>query len=233
MTENEQSPTKPKRHVIVVQDESGSIGGNGILSEVQGGLDTLFKSLREDEAYETTVWLYAFSHTMRTIFADVPATKVLGFEITPGGSTALFDAVGTAVSDHRVSLKKLPVEERPEIVQLVISTDGEENTSQIYPYERRSEVKAMVAKVSRERVEGEDPRLKIHKRGWDVIYLGTGDLTQAVALGVASHSSIAYAANEGGTTPASYAAASGLLSRSASGNREGFTEAERASTRLA
>lgn len=231
LTENQQLRSKPKRRVIVVQDVSGSIEFNGILADVQGGLETLFKDLRADEEYDTSVWLYAFSNVTTAIFTGTPAALLPGFTITPDGGTALFDAVGGVVSEHRAEIKALPVEERPQIVQLVISTDGEENSSRIYTGPHRDEVKEMVAKVTREPIPDEDPRLKIHKRGWVAAYLGTGDLSDAESIGVASASALAYAAYEGGTTPASFSAASAYLSRSAGGDRKGFTEDERTSTR--
>lgn len=81
-----------------------------------------------------------------------------------GGSTALLDAVGTAVSD----IEKM--ESRPEKVVIVIMTDGQENASHEYT---RESIKALVSKH-----EGED--------NWQFLFLGA-DLdafSEAGALGM-------------------------------------------------
>jgi uncharacterized protein YegL len=81
-------------------------------------------------------------------------------EYSPGGSTAMNDAIGTAVTEIGKWLSDMPEEERPSKNLIVIMTDGEENSSQEYSLQQ---VKDMI----KEQTE---------KYSWEFIYLGT-DIT--------------------------------------------------------
>lgn len=215
-----------KRHLIVVQDHSASI--RRILQDVIGGLDTFFQEQRETDD-EVIVWLHEFDTLYNTVFDGTPLEIMPGYQPVPRGNTALYDAVGRTVKTHADLLKKLPEAERPDKVQLVIVTDGEENSSMLWT---SVAVRKLVQKVTRPLLEGQDAPSQIHKRGWDVFYIGAGDdaLIAAERIGVPSANSLAYDPT-GPQTNSAYDVASAGVSRSSKGAFEGYTTDERASTR--
>ena len=120
----------------------------------------------------------------------------------PAGMTAMLDAIGRTVDEVGIRLNHTPEPEKPEQVILVILTDGEENSSREYSWER-------VAEMLKHQTE---------KYGWRVIFLAQNLDSQATArkMGLNSNLSNVYVANmmKGGggyrsaVRAASYAAAS-------------------------
>jgi len=92
---------------------------------------------------------------------EVAASRAV---INPRGGTALLDAIGKAVLELKAKLKALPEVHRPAKVQVVIVTDGEENSSWQYNYEQ---IKSLVKKQT--------------KKGWDFVFLGAN--IDAVSVG--------------------------------------------------
>lgn len=114
------------RHRILVIDRSGSI--RGILKGQQAGLDEFLASEAAIPGKATySLWDFDTEITRRYVLE--PADRVKGYKIEPRGSTALYDAVATAVIDEGEDLAALPEGERPEDVVLIVSSDGEENSS--------------------------------------------------------------------------------------------------------
>ena len=152
------------RHRIIVMDRSGSI--QAILAGQQGGLGEFLGS-EEKVPGKVTFSLWDFDTEIRCVASLAPLDAVKGYVIEPRGNTAMYDAVGDAVSAEGEKLAGLPEDERPEDVTVIVASDGEENSSQ-----RRTgpEVRQMLG----------------HQQdayGWRVIYMGTNqDVLREPAL---------------------------------------------------
>ena len=63
---------------------------------------------------------------------DVKEVDYLDGKYNPGGMTALYDGIGTAIDELNDWIDETPKDERPEKTIVVIMTDGEENYSSKY-----------------------------------------------------------------------------------------------------
>ncbi|MFW0874199.1 hypothetical protein [Rhodococcoides corynebacterioides] len=79
-----------------------------------------------------------------------------GLELLPRGMTALYDAVGTFVTEVGAALAALQEERRPGSVTVLVMTDGYENSSR--EWSRRS-VRALIEQQETQ-------------YGWDFVFLG-------------------------------------------------------------
>lgn len=96
------------------------------------------------------------------------------YQYTPGGGTAMNDAIGTAINKIGKWLSEMPEEERPSKNLIVIMTDGEENSSREYSL---SQIKDMI-------------QHQTEKYNWSFVYMGM-DITSIDAaenLGITSRS---------------------------------------------
>lgn len=122
-------------YVAVVMDESGSM--EPVRDETIGGLNTFIEDQKSKPgSCKMTLTKFASSvhsplFTDRDIKTIEPLTRK---DYCPGGSTPLFDAIGTVIDGLGFRLAKLPEEERPEQVIVIIQTDGQENSSRNYNF---------------------------------------------------------------------------------------------------
>lgn len=96
------------------------------------------------------------------------------YQYSPGGCTAMNDAIATAINKIGKWLNDMPEEERPSKNLIVIMTDGEENSSKEYTL-------AMVQEMIKHQTE---------KYDWTFVYMGM-DISNAKAansLGIANRS---------------------------------------------
>jgi len=126
-------------HVILIVDRSGSMAD--IRADAEGGVNTF---LREQAALpgRMTVTVVQFDHEVETVVSMVPVADVPPYQMRPRGWTALYDAVGYAITDTGERLAALPEDQRPGKVLVAIVTDGKENKSQDWTLER---VRAAIA----------------------------------------------------------------------------------------
>jgi hypothetical protein len=111
-------------HLILVLDASGSMFPlHG--STIEGVNDLVRK--QKDLPGDFTTAMYQFSSIVKEVEAFSILTK---HNYIIGGSTALLDAIGTAIQQEGQKLAELPESQRPDKVVVVIVTDGEENCSQ-------------------------------------------------------------------------------------------------------
>ncbi len=113
---------------LLVIDRSGSM--TTIRDEMVGALTTLLEKQAAEEGM-LTVDVVTFDNVIerQEHFAD-PTDVVIRLE--PRGGTALYDALGIAIGEFGRELAALPEHARPGTVQVVVVTDGEENSSQEY-----------------------------------------------------------------------------------------------------
>ena len=142
--------------VVFILDRSGSM--SGLESDTIGGFNAMLakQQAQPGECRITTVLFdnrYEVLHDRIDIQAVSPMTDK---EYFVRGSTALLDAVGTAI--HKISgVQKNTAEEyRADKVLFVITTDGMENASREFRYDK---IKAMI----------EHQKSKYH---WEFIFLG-------------------------------------------------------------
>ncbi len=194
--------------LLLVIDRSGSM--QGIRDDMVGGLQEL---LAEQSAQPgmLTVDVVIFDNEIERIYAMAdPSTVTITLE--PRGGTALYDAVGTAVQVFGQDLAALPEHARPDTVQVVIVTDGEENSSREYAAEA---IRNLITQQT-------------DKYGWDFVFLGANQdaILTAQELGIAADSALTYAAS-GANVGSMSRSASRYVTDVRSKRKQGFTAVER------
>ena len=149
-------------HICFVIDESGSM--HGTETDVVGGFKKVIDEQKAVENGTCAVSFYKFNGRVEEVYKgkDVNEVEYLDGKYNPGGSTALFDAVGTAIDRIGAWLDAMKEEDKPEKNIIVIMTDGGENSSCEY---NSTKVKEMIN-------HQED------KYNWTFVYMGS-DLTNA------------------------------------------------------
>ena len=141
--------------LVMILDMSGSM--DHLTDDTIGGFNSVIKEQSGKEG-EVLVTSYLFNNTSRMLHDRVPIEKLEKLttkDYRAGGSTALLDALGDAIS-HIVSIHRYAREEDvPEHTVFVITTDGMENASHKYS-----------AQKVREMVKHEQ-----EKYGWEFIFL--------------------------------------------------------------
>ena len=142
--------------LVMILDRSGSMGG--LEADTIGGFNGMIeKQKREDgEAYVSVV---LFDDVSEVIYDRVDIHKVEPMtdrQYYVRGCTALLDAVGRAIHHIGIVHRYARTEDVPEKTLFIITTDGMENASREYSYER---VRRMIEKQK-------------EKYGWEFIFLG-------------------------------------------------------------
>ena len=171
--------------LVFILDESGSM--SGMESDTIGGFNSMIDKQRreEGEAYVSTV---AFSNESRVIHDRVDLDKVAPLtrrDYTPGGCTALLDALGGAIHHIGNVHKYAREEDVPEHTVFVITTDGMENASHRYS---RREVRAMVERQKA-------------RYGWEFLFLGANmdAIAAAEDIGIRRDRAVKYVSDPEGT----------------------------------
>ena len=171
--------------IVFILDRSGSMAG--LEGDTIGGFNSMIEKQRrqEGEAYISTV---LFDNHSDVIHDRVPLDKVPSLtekEYFVRGCTALLDAVGSAVHHIGNVHKYAREEDVPEKTIFVITTDGMENASRSYSYEK---VRAMIE----ERKE---------KYGWEFLFLGANidAAREAARFGIRPDRAANYHADSRGT----------------------------------
>ena len=142
--------------LVMILDRSGSMGG--LESDTIGGYNSMLKKQGETGG-EVLVSTVLFDDRSEVLFDRVPLTEMPQMtdkEYYVRGCTALLDAVGGAIHHIGNIHKYAREEDRPEKTIFVITTDGLENASREYSYDR---VKKMVERQK-------------EKYGWEFLFLG-------------------------------------------------------------
>ena len=172
--------------VVFILDRSGSM--RGLEADTIGGFNSMIEKQRreEGEAYISTV---LFDDRCEVLYDRVAACRVEPMndrQYYVRGCTALLDAIGGAIH-HIANVHKYAREEdRPEKTLFIITTDGMENASHIYTYDK---VKRMVEKEQ-------------ERYGWEFLFLGANIDAIEVAgkFGIGSDRAINYECDSAGTT---------------------------------
>ena len=172
--------------LVFILDKSGSM--SGLESDTIGGYNAMLKKQQEEpgEAIVTTILFddnYEILHDRTNIKGIKPITDK---EYYVGGLTALLDAIGKTINKIVNATRHTEKEYQPDKVMFVITTDGMENASREFGYEK---IKAMIEKQKKE-------------YGWEFIFLGANIDAVAAArdIGIDEDRAANYHADEEGTT---------------------------------
>jgi uncharacterized protein YegL len=171
--------------LVFILDRSGSMGG--LEADTIGGYNSLLEKQKKEpgDAVVTTVLFddrYELLHDRFPLQSVAPLTSS---DYYVRGSTALLDAVGKAINKVINVQRHVAEEERAEHVMFVITTDGMENASREYSYEKISHL-----------VEHQKS-----KYGWEFIFLGANidALATAQQFGIGADKAANYHPDSAGT----------------------------------
>ncbi len=171
--------------LVFILDKSGSM--SGLESDTIGGFNAMLnKQQKEDgEAIVTTVLFddkYEIIHDRINIKGIKPITEK---EYFVEGSTALLDAIGKTIHKISNAQKNTQKEYRADKVVFVITTDGMENASREYTYEK---IRTMIERQKKE-----------YK--WEFIFLGANidAISTAERFGIGADRAATYHADSEGT----------------------------------
>ena len=160
----------------IILDRSGSM--QSIARDMEGGLTTFLQKEKES-GDDTKVSLFRFDGQYETVFVDKNIKDDIKIELTPGGSTALMDAVGKTIQHVEQKLSGMLEEEKPNRILFLIITDGEENSSVLY---NKAQIKTMLS----------DKREKL---AWDFVFMGVDEksvMEQREHIGIKNTSSLGF-----------------------------------------
>ena len=142
--------------LVFILDRSGSMGG--LESDTIGGFNSMLVK-QQAEPGECRITTVLFDDTYEVLHdrIDIKAvSKITGNEYFVRGCTALLDAIGKTIKKINKVQKNTAEEYRAGKVLFVITTDGMENASHEYTFDK---VKTMVEKQKK-------------KHNWEFIFLG-------------------------------------------------------------
>ena len=171
--------------LIFILDRSGSMGG--LESDTIGGFNSML-SKQKQEPGGCLVSTVLFDNETEVIHDRVPLAQVpdlTGKEYFVRGCTALLDAVGGAIHHIGNVHKYARPEDRPERTVFIITTDGLENASKRYGYDK---VKAMIERQK-------------EKYGWEFLFLGANidAAKEAARFGISADRAVRYQSDHEGT----------------------------------
>ena len=171
--------------LVFILDRSGSM--TGLENDTIGGFNSMIRKQKEEPG-DVKVSTILFDHEMLLLHdrMDLHTMRPLTErDYIVRGSTALLDAVGCAI-DRTVAIQRRTLPQyRADKVLFVIITDGYENASRRYSYEK---VRAMI-------------ELEKERYGWEFIFLGANIDAAATAqrFGIAEDRAVNYHADSIGT----------------------------------
>lgn len=153
-------------HIAFLIDRSGSMAG------MSKAVEEAFSAfVQEQQATEgrTTLSLYTFDNVVEEDLNFVDVQVVSTMTHIPRGGTALYDAVSHVIGRTRAQIAEMEEWDRPDVVFLVINTDGQENCSREVLL---TDVKAFIAARREE--------------GWKILFQGATEdaFAQSTHLGI-------------------------------------------------
>lgn len=180
--------------IVKVVDRSGSM--ERVYSDTIGGLNTYVASQRKEPG-ECLLTVIQFDDKYEVLIVAQNIQHVREFsagrDFIPRGSTALYDALGRAITETGARLSALDEAVRPERVLFVIVTDGFENASKEYT---QPQVFDMI-------------KHQQDKYKWDFTYIGANQDSMRVGatIGIKAGKTLDFSHTGGGTRGAFAAAA--------------------------
>ncbi len=171
--------------IVFILDRSGSMGG--LEADTIGGYNSMITKQKKEEG-DAIISTVLFDDRVELLHdrKDLKSVEdITEKEYFVRGCTALLDAIGGSIKRIGDIQKELPEEDKPEKTLFIITTDGMENASKKYTYDK---VKKMVEKKKR-------------KHHWEFVFLGANIDAIAVAnkFGVAANRAVRYECDSMGT----------------------------------
>jgi len=171
--------------IVFILDRSGSM--SGLEADTIGGFNSLIEKQKKEKG-EAIISTVLFDDRQEVLYDRVPLERVplmTEDEYFVRGCTALLDAVGGAIHHIGNVHKYARKEDRPDKTLFIITTDGMENASRRYSYEK---VKKMVERQKK-------------KYGWEFLFLGANIDAIEVAgrFGINADRAVNYECDEVGT----------------------------------
>lgn len=171
--------------LVFILDKSGSM--HGLEADTIGGFNSLIEKQKKEDG-KALVTTFLFDDKIEMIHDRVDLEYIRDMNDTQyvtGGTTALLDAVGGAVSHISKIHKYIRPEDVPAKTLFIITTDGMENASRHYTYDK-------VKKLIEHQKE---------KHGWEFIFLGANiDAAKtAVSMGISRDMAADYISDPAGT----------------------------------
>ena len=184
--------------IVFILDRSGSM--SGLEKDTIGGYNSLMRKQKGEEG-EAIISTVLFDNQIKVLHDRVEINKIQPMtekEYYVGGCTALLDAVGGAIHHIGNVHKYAREEDVPEKTLFIITTDGMENASKQYTYDR---VKHMIERQK-------------EKFGWEFLFLGANIDAVEVAgrFGIKEDRAVNYNCDSVGTA-VNYMALSKAVSR--------------------
>ena len=176
---------KELTELVFILDRSGSMAG--LESDTICGFNAMLEKQKKGEG-DVLVSAVLFSDSSRVLYDRVPLEKVEPMtdrQYEVGGCTALLDAIGGAVHHIGNVHTYAREEDRPGKTVFVITTDGMENASRLYSYDK---VQRMV-------------RHEQEKYGWEFLFLGANmdAISAARSFGIREDRAVRYRRDSEGT----------------------------------
>lgn len=200
--------------VVALVDETGSMGSrrnetitgyNFYLDSLRDTSDQIFIKTFKFDAYIQEPMVRPLTEDALLV-SDAPRLSIHNY--TPRGSTPLYDAVGKAI----IAAERLADQKGTTRVTLVIQTDGQENASTEYSFER---IKMLIAAKK--------------EMGWNILFLaadlGKTGYVMAQGLGVSTANTMSYASFN--SVDAFGAAANATRGYGLTGQSTGFSDDEK------
>ena len=171
--------------IVFILDRSGSMAG--LEDDTIGGFNAMIEKQKKKRG-EALVSTVLFDNESEVIHDRVDIQRIKPMtrnEYYVRGCTALLDAVGGAIHHIGNVHKYAREEDRPEKTLFVITTDGMENASRKYSYEK---LKAMIQRQK-------------EKYGWEFLFLGANidAAREASRFGISADRAANYHADSKGT----------------------------------
>ena len=171
--------------LVFILDRSGFMAG--LEDDTIGGFNAMLEKQKQEEG-EVIVSTVLFDNETDVIHDRVNITDIAPLtrkEYYVRGCTALLDAVGGAIHHIGNVHKYAREEDRPEKTLFIITTDGMENASRRYTYDK---VKTMI-------------RRQQDKYGWEFLFLGANidAAREAARFGIREDRAANYHADSVGT----------------------------------
>ena len=171
--------------LVFILDRSGSMGG--LEQDTIGGFNAMLTRQKEQEG-EANVTTILFDHEVQLLHDRFPLKAVAPLtekDYYVRGCTALLDAIGYGVEKMVNIQRHLPESERAEKVIFVITTDGLENASKRFGYEK---IRRM---IEREK----------EQYGWEFLFLGANidAVETARHFGIGADRAVNYHSDSAGT----------------------------------
>jgi len=172
--------------LVFILDRSGSM--SGLEKDTIGGFNSLITKQRKEDSGNAVVSTVLFDSLSEVIHDRIPldcVPEMTEKEYYVRGCTALLDAVGGAIHHIGNVHKYARAEDRPDKTLFIITTDGMENASRHYNYDK---VKRMIERQK-------------EKYGWEFLFLGANidAASEAKRMGIGENRSVNFVCDEEGT----------------------------------